>query len=195
MVKKCFEVNLKDDLKIMASTIPIELRELLKRGEYLSMIPVGKKPNMNDYTFVDAGSFMGAVYRMLHGENRRGLILEINSIIDQFILALKNYNDTEFLPLIVDTLSRMKIGGLSNLMETYTEAPDTLSDLRVCISNIDLQLQRYKHLIRGYKAQTMMQPVMTEFKEEPLPGPSTTLAKEVTKAPPKLKAQGGDGNV
>jgi len=133
-------------------TIPVELRELLKRGEYLSMLPAGKKPNMCDHTFVDAGSYLGAFYRMLHGENRRGMILEINSIIDQFILALKNYGETEFLPMIVDTLARMKNGGLMNLLKTYADAPDTTAELRVCIMNVELQLQRYKHLIQGYKA-------------------------------------------
>ena len=178
----------------MASTIPVELRELLKRGEYLSMFPAGKKPNMNDFTFVDASSYLGALYRMLHGENRRGMILEINSIIDQFITALKNYSDTEFLPMIVDTLSRVKNGGLINLARTYSEAPDTSADLRVCIANIDLQLLKYKHLIRGYKAAERMEPVLTELTNS-TPSGAVSFPSATTKMAGKTKGKGDNVDV
>lgn len=136
----------------MSSTIPFELRELLKQGEFLSMIPRGKKPNMHDYSFVDADSWSGALFRATHGEDRRGMVIKINTIVDQFITAIRNHDGSEFLPLIIDTLYRMKTGGLSNLLATYSAAPDTVADLRVCLSNIELQLRRFRHLLPGYRA-------------------------------------------
>lgn len=139
----------------MSTTIPFELRELLKQGEFISMIPRGKKPNMHDYSFVDADSWSGALFRATHGEDRRGMTAKINTIVDQFITAIRNYESSEFLPLIIDTLHRMKTGGLSNLLATYSTAPDTVAELRVCLANIDLQLRRYRQLLPGYRTEVI----------------------------------------
>lgn len=139
----------------MATSIPVELRELLKKGKFIAMIPQGKKPNMNNFTFVDADSMVGAMRRMLHGENRRGMVLEINSIVDQFISAIRNYEDTDFLPMIIETLGQMKSVGISNLTKTYADSPDTLAELQVCLTNIELQLHKYRQYLPGYRGSNM----------------------------------------
>jgi hypothetical protein len=122
-------------------TIPLELRELLKKAEFISMIPKGKKPNMFHLNFVDGISWSGAFYRMFYGENRRSMVMEINLIVDQLIINLKNYQQTEFYKLIYDVMFRIKNEGLMNLIETYKQYPETIAELRVILNNIDLQLK------------------------------------------------------
>lgn len=128
---------------IHATTMPSALRTLLEKGEFISMIKPNTKPNFKNFTFVSSKSFSGALHRMMHGENRKELMIEINNITDQFIVALNDRSNDEFQSVIVDVLSRMSKVGLTNLMETYTYSPKTIAELRVCINSIELQLAKF----------------------------------------------------
>lgn len=124
------------------TNIPTSLRELLKKLEFLGMIEIGKKPCMNDMTFVDSRSWMGAFYRNRSGENRKGTMLQVEQTIDQAIVSLKEYSGTEFNYIIIKSLKKARIG-IQNLAETYATSPGVVAQIRVIISNIDLQLKKY----------------------------------------------------
>lgn len=134
------------------NAIPPGLRDLLAKLEFFGMIERGKKPCMNDMTFVDARSWYGVYYRSTAGEGRKNMIFQINAIIDDAIKAIMEYQNTEFLPLIVNALSKAS-RGLSNLTSTYHKRPDTVIQIQVCLMNINLQLDKYKHLINGHPSQ------------------------------------------
>jgi hypothetical protein len=119
--------------------IPGNLKEILSNLEYLSMLEQGQKPCMNDQTFVNASSWYGAFVRSIKGEGRRSMILQINSIVDQALDALEKYKGQHFYGLLVKELIAAR-NGLTNLTKTYTKYPRTVSDLRICIANINLQL-------------------------------------------------------
>jgi hypothetical protein len=124
-----------------SNSIPPTLKELLTRLEFLTMIKKKRKLCMHDNTFVNSDSWIGACKRYLTGENRHDMISHINTIVERSIQAIKEYNGTEFLSLILDKLLRAR-NGIANLKVTYKNAPDIVSQLVVCIDNINLQLQK-----------------------------------------------------
>jgi len=125
-----------------AESIPPALRNLLTKLEYISMIERGQKPCFSDMTFVQSNSWFGAWKRLFSGENRKNLLFEIEQIIDRTILAVEEYHNKEYIKLLLENLSKAKVG-IENLILTYTEHPDTVSNLRVHIINIDLTLKKF----------------------------------------------------
>lgn len=120
-------------------SMPASLRELLTKLSFLGMLKEGKKPCMNDLSFVDANSFYGSIVRMLSGENRNSGMMSINQIIDQTITAINEYRETEFIDLIVKTLYESK-QGISTMEVTYKNRPGIVSSVKMCVQNIDIQL-------------------------------------------------------
>lgn len=134
------------------NSIPPGLRDLLAKLEFFGMIERGKKPCMNDMTFVDCKSWYGAYRRSIGGEGRKNMVFQVNAIIDDAIKAISEYQNTEFLPLIVNALA--KAGrGINNLTSTYHQRPDTVIQIQVCLMNINLQLEKHKQYINGHPAQ------------------------------------------
>lgn len=124
-------------------SIPTTLRDLLSKLEFLSMIKPNQKPCMGDMTFVDATSFWGAVIRAMKGEGNKGMIAHIHQIIEQTIDAIEEYRHGEFLPIILSTLYKAKIG-IAHLNTTYKDQPSVVSKINVILANINHQLQNYK---------------------------------------------------
>jgi hypothetical protein len=125
-----------------SESIPPSLRNLLTKLEYISMIERGQKPCFSDMTFVNSNSWMGAWKRLFSGENRKNLLFEIEQIIDRTILAIEEYTNKDYVKLLLENLNKAKTG-IENLILTYTEHPDTVSNLRVHIINIDLTLKKH----------------------------------------------------
>lgn len=123
-------------------SIPPALRNLLTKLEYISMIERGQKPCFSDMTFVQSNSWLGAWKRLISGENKKNLLFEIEQIIDRTILAIEEYSNKEYVKLLLENLAKAKIG-IENLILTYTEHPETISNLRVHIINIDLTLKKH----------------------------------------------------
>jgi len=123
-------------------SIPPALRNLLTKLEYISMIERGQKPCFSDMTFVQSNSWIGAWKRLISGENKKNLLFEIEQIIDRTILAIEEYASKEYVKLLLENLAKAKIG-IENLILTYTEHPETISNLRVHIINIDLTLKKH----------------------------------------------------
>lgn len=123
-----------------SQSIPSTLRDLLSKLEFLSMIERGKKPCMGDMTFVDGNSFWGALVRAFKGEGNKGMLVHLNQIIEQTVEAIEEYKDTVFLPIIINTLAKAKLG-INNLITTYKEQPSVISQINVLVSNINLQLK------------------------------------------------------
>lgn len=133
-----------------SNSIPPPLRDLLSKLEFLGMLECGYKPCMNDMTFVSSSSWWGAFKRTMEGENRKSMMLHINNIVDQALEAIREYNGTEFLVLLINTLSRAKMG-VVHLLSTYQRHPSVLAQLNVCISNITLQLEKNKKYLMGHE--------------------------------------------
>jgi hypothetical protein len=134
-------------------SIPPALRNLLTKLEYISMIERGQKPCFSDMTFVQSNSWMGAWKRLIAGENKKNLLFEVEQIIDRTILAIEEYSNKEYVKLLLENLAKAKIG-IENLILTYTEHPETISNLRVYIINIDLTLKKHGVSINLYENTT-----------------------------------------
>lgn len=124
------------------STIPTHLKELLKSLEFLAMIEKGQKPCLSDMTFVDASSWQGAWYRRNNAEGKKQLLNFIDAIIEQTFAAIEDSHNREYVPMIIKTLLRAKIG-INNTQTTYQKYPAYVSPIRVCLNNIDHQLKKY----------------------------------------------------
>lgn len=134
----------------VTNSIPVTLNDLLVKLKILAMLESGKKINMGNMSFTEADSWIGALYRGLHGEGRKGLIVHLNQIVDHAITAIEEYQKTEFCGLIVNHLARARVGIL-NLSTTYVKYPKTVAQIRTCLDNIDLQLKKNKHLLEGHQ--------------------------------------------
>jgi hypothetical protein len=138
-------------------SIPPALRNLLTKLEYISMIERGQKPCFSDMTFVQSNSWMGAWKRLIAGENKKNLLFEVEQIIDRTILAIEEYSNKEYVKLLLENLAKAKIG-IENLILTYTDHPETISNLRVYIINIDLTLKKHGVSINPYDSNKSNQP-------------------------------------
>ena len=130
--------------------IPVTLNDLLVKLKILSLIERGQKFNVGELNFTNSKSWLGALYRSLHGEGRKSLMLHINQVIQQALNAINEYKDTEFCKIIVNTLAEAKLG-INNICETYQNDPNIVSQINVCISNIDLQLEKNSKYLNGHK--------------------------------------------
>nr|QBK91939.1 MAG: uncharacterized protein LCPAC304_02810 [Pithovirus LCPAC304] len=136
-----------------SQSIPSTLCDLLSKLEFLGMIQRGQKPCMGDMTFVDGNSFWGALIRALKGEGNKGMLAHINQIIEQTVEAIGEYKGTEFLPILIEALTKAKIG-IANLTTTYKDQPSVVARISVVITNINHQLRNYKGSLREGSLQT-----------------------------------------
>lgn len=125
------------------TTIPVHIKDLLCKLEYLAMIEKGKKPCLSDMTFVDGTSWVGAAKRSRNSESKKSLLLFIDTTIDQTFSALQDPRNQEYVSLLLSALSRAKIG-IANTEPTYQHVPSYISAIRVTLTNIDHQLKKYE---------------------------------------------------
>jgi hypothetical protein len=151
-----------NNINSATNSIPATLNDLLVKLKILSMIERGKKINMGSMSFTDSNSWLGALTRSLSGEGRKGLMLHLNQIVQQAISAINEYQTTEFCVLVVNHLSQAKIG-IQNLTTTYQSDPSIVAQLEVCLSNIDLQLDKNLSLLEGHKPQIIQIPHKKDF--------------------------------
>ncbi len=124
---------------ISPSSLPYDLQDLLAKLEFLAQIGEDSKVNINTKTMVKSSSWIGSIKRMLTSEKREGTYRFITSTITETIDAINRYSNTIYLEIIIDYLRRAKIG-IECLTITYENDPDMVSKLRVCITNVNLQL-------------------------------------------------------
>lgn len=129
--------------------IPVSLQTVLEDLDFLSQIQRDKKPCFKSKVFVDANSWSGAFYRLLKQESRNGIIHHVEQIINRAIEAIDNSKYEEHLPLVINGLNSAR-EGLCNLTFTYNRDPKVKSHINVQLQNMDIQLNRFKHLLRGF---------------------------------------------
>lgn len=125
-------------------SIPTPLNELLVKLTIISMISENFKINCRSLNFVHVDSWIGSLKRYISGENRTELIEFLNQLIYRTIKAINDYKD--FRTIIVNHLYASK-KGIINLEKTYRDDPNIVANLRVLISNINIQLENYEDLI------------------------------------------------
>lgn len=94
-------------------------------------------------------------------------VIHLFAIVEETISSINNYAGTEFVPLIVNALCRAKMG-LNNLMATYVTKAETVSNMKVILLNIDLTLDKHKHLISSHYAASS---VLPRLPTTPIPTP------------------------
>ncbi len=134
-----------------SESIPVGLRSLLTKHYFLAQITTGKKPCMTNMKLIDKSSWLCKPYRFLVvGETRKTVMTDIENIISQTIDAISTHQTKPaFLKLIINALASTRVG-LESMTTTYRSDPDMISRLRVQLINIDLQLEKYRNLIKGY---------------------------------------------
>lgn len=129
--------------------IPNSLQVQLADLDFLSQIERNMKPCCNDRVLVNSESWSGALYRFFKGESRMTAITKVEQIVNNAIEAIENQKFQEHLPLTINALYKAS-NGLLNLTHTYQNDPNMKARINVQIENINIQLDRYKHLIKGY---------------------------------------------
>lgn len=129
--------------------IPIELRSILVKLEFISMIKRGYKINTNSMNFVDADSWIGSLKRMFNHENRKNTLDFIVRTVSLSIDSIDKYQNSSYLKILINSLNTARIG-IAELASTYRDDPEIVSNFKVCLANIDIQLDKYKSLIKGF---------------------------------------------
>ena len=132
-------------------SIPVGLRSLLAELHFIAQFERGKKPCMSDMTFVSSSSYIfGPITRKWKGENRKTLISDLEKVVEKFIDALTTYKDRkEYVSLLINLMANCRVSIESSLTTTYRDDPEMIGKIRVMLKNIDLQLKKYPHLIKG----------------------------------------------
>lgn len=139
--------------RLVDTSIPHDLRELLHQLYFLGMLETGQKPNFKSMTFAKATSWLDAIFRMWESEGKEGVVLRIEKITDSTIEAISRHKDMGFIDILMEALREAYTGakteddiehtGIKGLAETYKSYPDIRARLRVCTSNIELQLKHH----------------------------------------------------
>jgi len=135
----------------VTNSIPGPLNDLLVKLKILSMVERGKKINMGSMSFVDSNSWWGSFHRSVSGEGRKSLMAHLNQIVQQAITSISEYKDTEFCKIVVNNLADARVG-IQNLVTTYQNDPSIVAQINVCVSNIDLQLEKNRNLLDGHQS-------------------------------------------
>lgn len=136
-----------------SESIPVGLQTLLAKHYFLAQIQRGYKPCITNMTLIDASSWSGAIYRAWFGESRKTAISDIEKIISETIDSISiHIHNNAFLRLIINALASTRVG-LETMTTTYRSDPDMIGRLKVQLTNIDLQLEEYRPLIKGYKSK------------------------------------------
>jgi len=122
-------------------SIPDPLKDLLERLEFISILKPGDKPCFNDISIVRSNSWIGTIKRFIKSENRDMMALHIEKIVEVTCASIENYKGTVYHQTLTDSIHYAR-EGLVNLMETYKNCPKTTSRLKVCITNLNLQMKK-----------------------------------------------------
>jgi len=138
-----------------SESIPVGLRSLLSKHYFLAQVKAGIIPNMSDSSFTDTTSWVGKwggkFWRFWwYKEDRNTVMSDIENLITDTIDAINTHKDREaFLRLIINALASTRVG-LHSMTTTYRDDPALIGRLQVQLTNIDLQLEKYRYLIKGY---------------------------------------------
>lgn len=135
----------------MNNSIPRRLQVLLSKLNFLSQITRGYKPCVNNMTLIDASSWYGAFQRSWNGESRKSLIAAVEQIVGETVEAINEHADDDFLlKLIINALPKSR-EGIDSLKITYKDDPEIISRVEVQLTSLDLQLDKFRALIKGYE--------------------------------------------
>lgn len=140
--------------------IPTGLQILLSELNFLSQIKKNTKPCCGDHVLVDSDSWYGAFYRFRKGENRNNSMSKIEQIVNQTIDAIEIHKNTEHIKIIINYFSEAR-EGINSLLTVYSDDPDIKARVKVILDIIDIQLSRFKYLIKGFANED--QPTKTDF--------------------------------
>ena len=145
------EVKLESKLE-KRHAIPTGLQILLSELNFLSQIKRNTKPCCTDHVLVDSTSWSGAFYRFYKGENRNNSISKIEQIVSQTIDAIETHKNTDHIKIIINYFSDAR-EGVNSLLTVYSDDPDIKARIKVQLDIIDLQLDRFRHLIKGFRKE------------------------------------------
>jgi hypothetical protein len=129
--------------------IPTGLQILLSDLNFLSQIKRDTKPCCGDHILVDSASWYGAFYRFYKGENRENSISKIEQIVTQTIDAIESNKDSDHIKIIINYFSDAR-EGINALLSVYSHDPKIKAKIKVILDRIDIQLDRFRHLIKGF---------------------------------------------
>lgn len=121
--------------------IPKPITNLITNLCVVSLLEKNQKLNLKTMSFSDKNTWGQTFYRFYHRESRHNLIDYLKALISESILAIQDFNGTEYLPIIVNHLNLAK-KGIENLIDTYQDDPKIVAELKIIIENIEIVLEK-----------------------------------------------------
>jgi len=131
-----------DRNEVTNTMLPNELNDILVKLKFLSLIKREQSVNFATMTIHNV-SFWSSFCSMFYTEDSKGMLRSIKTIVEDAIVAISDYKNTEYLVIITDYLSEAQIG-LHNLLITYNYDPVVVSNLKVIIDNVTMHLKKIK---------------------------------------------------
>ena len=163
--------------------IPLPLNELLTKLTVISLIEKDYKLNVSNLSFVASTSWSGSVSRYLYGESRKNLMTMLNNVIQDTIHAIADYENTEFVKLIVNHLLASR-DGIVNIKYTYEKDPNIQAQIEVLLENIDIQLNKnndhisIKHFKEDIESEVLDNSKVLEELAKPINIPKPIINKK-----------------
>ena len=131
------------------NSIPAPLNTLLTKLGVIAQIDRNDKLDLKTMTFTESTSWIGAIKRYFNSDSRKDLVDFLRQTIQDATDSVNEFKNTVYAKIIVDKLTMAKIG-IQNLTNTIIDLdPLTVSELQICITNIDLILDNNRSLING----------------------------------------------
>lgn len=133
----------------VTNPIPAPLSALLTKLGVIAQVDRNDKLNLRTMTFTESTSWLGAINRYFSGDSRKDLVDFLRQTIQEATDAVNEFKNTVYAKIIVDKLTMTKIGIQNLTNTTYRTDPLAVSELQICITNIDLVLDNNRSLITG----------------------------------------------
>jgi hypothetical protein len=123
-----------------------DVSDLLIKLNFLSEIKSGYKINVCNSSFIKPQNWFGPILRGYHQENRKTTLGYIKDIVNRLSEVITNHDEREIIEKIKEILPH-SINGLQRLNDTYYNDPDMISNLKVCISTMEMQYKRLSNFV------------------------------------------------
>jgi len=147
-------------MAIEISRMPSTLQEILIRLKYIGGIKRGVKLNIQNLSYSDS-SWFETIRRSLSGEGRAHTQEFLKNVVSSSLDIINDYKDSEFIETILEHLSNTVVG-LENLRETYRMDPEFECRVSTIIENVNFQLDKNKHFLKGRKKKIKLENISKE---------------------------------
>jgi hypothetical protein len=119
--------------------LPQHLQELMNNMDLIGLVPKNHKILIKDRTYTPKNSWTGPIYRWLAGESYVHTCMVVGRLTNEFVQAIVHEKNSEIKDMLM-TRGLEYRQGIMNLIGTYADIPDAVTQLRTSLAILDLKI-------------------------------------------------------